>query len=202
MRVIMVIAARGGDGAKSRCHAAIRDGDGLVRAMLGDLVDAARASSSVEAIHVVTPTPQIADGLPVSLVVEPVAAGPNAAFDRARLLIAAKEPDATLLFVPGDLPLVQAADIDALVAAHDPDGVTAVPAFSDGGTAALLMRAGTSFAFAFGPGSFARHLTGANICRRDAFGHDLDRPEDALLALAQGGARTRAFLAHNLKVAA
>lgn len=197
MTVDVVIAVRGGPGAKSRCGGLV-DGPALAAAMLRDVVEAARACPQVAQVHVVTPTPEIAAGLPVHLIVEPAAAGMDAAFERARLAL---PPETTLVLLPGDLPQLRATDLSALIAAHQPGGVTVVPSATDAGTGAIVLNAGRAMRFAFGPGSFARHMTepGARRFDRAAIGEDLDRPEDAARALALGGRHSRAFLAGEMR---
>lgn len=193
----VVIAVRGGPQAKSRCGAVL-DGAALAAAMLHDMVDAARSCPQVARVHVVTPTPAIAAGLPVHLIVEPDAAGMNAAFHRA----CAALPGRTLVLLPGDLPELCSADLAALITAHEPGGITVVPSATDGGTGAVVLAAGRTMRFAFGPGSFARHITQSGARRFDCagIGDDLDRPQDAVRALARGGPHTRACLASRLNV--
>ena len=192
MMVDVVIAVRGGAAAKSRCGTLV-DGPALAAAMLRDMVDAAGACPQVRQIHVVTPTPEIAAGLPVHLIAEPDAAGMDAAFARAQ---AALPAGTTLVLLPGDLPQLRAGDLSALIAAHEPGGVTIVPSTTDAGTGAIVVDAGRAMRFAFGPGSFARHMAqpGARRFDRAAIGEDLDRPEDAIRALALGGPHSRACL--------
>lgn len=196
MIVDVVIAVRGGAGAKSRCGTLI-DGAVLAAAMLRDMIDAARACPQVARVHVVTPTPEIAAGLPVHLIVEPDAAGMDAAFARAQ---AALPPATTLVLLPGDLPQLRPGDLTALIAAHQPGGITVVPSATDAGTGAIVLDAGQAMAFAFGPGSFARHMAHPGARRFDcaAIGEDLDRPEDAARALARGGPYSRACLAMHM----
>lgn len=192
MSVDVVIAVRGGAGAKSRCGTQV-DGAALAAAMLRDMVDAARACPQVAQVHVVTPTPEIAAGLPIHLIAEPDAAGMDAAFARAQ---AALPPETTLVLLPGDLPQLRAEDLSALIAAHETGGITVVPSATDAGTGAIMVDAGRAMRFAFGPGSFARHMAqpGARRFDRAAIGEDLDRPGDVARALARGGPHSRACL--------
>ncbi|MES2492927.1 MAG: 5-amino-6-(D-ribitylamino)uracil--L-tyrosine 4-hydroxyphenyl transferase CofH [Pseudomonadota bacterium] len=199
MSVEVVIAVRGGPRAKSRC-AALVEGEALAAAMLRDMVGAALRCADVAHVHVVTPTPDIAADLPVRLIVEPEAAGVNAAFERACRLFPS---GTTLILLPGDLPQLRPEDITALVAAHVPGGVTVVPSATDAGTGAIVVGAGHPMQFSFGPGSFARHMAAPGAQRFDSvsIGDDLDRPEDAVRAMRLGGPHSRACLAaaHRLK---
>jgi len=193
----VVIAVRGGAGAKSRCAARF-DGAALARAMLHDMVEAVSGCQNVAQIHVVTPTPAVAAGLPVHIIAEPDHAGVNAAFARA---CAALPADRIVALLPADLPLIRSQDIAALLAAHQPGTVTVVPSATDNGTGAIVLTAGNPINFAFGTGSFGRHMAEPGARRHDcaAIGEDFDRPEHAARALTQGGRHTRACLARQMQ---
>lgn len=197
MMADIIIAVRGGVGAKSRCSGVI-DGAALARAMLRDMVAAASSCPQVAQIHVVTPTPDVAEGLPVRLIAEPDGSGVNTAFARA---CAALPSDTLAVLLPGDLPLIRAGDLTALIAAHQAGSITVVPSVTDAGTGAIVLTAGHPMNFAFGTGSFARHMAEPGARRYDcaAIGEDLDRPEQAARALTQGGRHTRACLAGQLQ---
>jgi 2-phospho-L-lactate guanylyltransferase len=200
MSVDIVITVRGGPAAKSRCEGRF-DGAALATAMLRDMVEAAQACPEVGRVHVVTPTPEIVEGLDVILIVEDAPAGINAAFERARRTV---PPETMLILMPGDLPQIRAEDLSALIAAHEPGTITIVPSATDGGTGAIMMRADAAMDFAFGTGSFARHMANPAARRFDsaALGDDLDRPEDAIRAMARAGRHSRACLARQIQDAA
>jgi 2-phospho-L-lactate guanylyltransferase len=94
-----------------------------------------------------------------------------------------------VLMLPSDLPLLTEADLHELSElAMDEDGVIIAPSH-DGGTNALLLRPPQAIAYAFGDGSFARHLTlaaeaglPAHVYHSATLALDVDRPEDLLLA--------------------
>lgn len=78
--------------------------------------------------------------------------------------------------VHGDLPLVDARDLLALT---DGDDLPVLAPSKDGGTSAVVDRG--AFPFAYGPGSFARHLARvphARVVVRPGLAVDLDRPHD------------------------
>jgi 2-phospho-L-lactate guanylyltransferase len=89
-----------------------------------------------------------------------------------------------LIFLAGDLPMVDAAAIDAIVAGPDQaDLVLATGA--RGGTNAILCRCGVAFHFELGTDSFQRHLAQAGVLgitvrqyESAATFMDLDTPED------------------------
>lgn len=94
----------------------------------------------------------------------------------------ADEIGARWMVLHADLPLLGAADLVALV---DPisSGVDVIAPSADGGTSALS--ATGRLAFAYGPGSFHRHLlrlTDPVVITRTGLLHDLDSPDDLISA--------------------
>jgi 2-phospho-L-lactate guanylyltransferase len=119
----------------------------------------------------------------------------NRALRRAFASSAADGFDAAL-FLPSDLPLVSAADLDGLVAACDGPSrygegrLVVAPDRAGEGTNALLVPAGTGFEPLLGPGSFRRHVDQARGLglswreyRSDGLGLDVDTPADLALLL-------------------
>ncbi len=207
MSAHVVLAVRGGGDAKSRCAPRLDSAgrDGLVKAMLGDMLDALARCPSVRAVHVVTPTAEIADFAAkagASVILEQPPGGLNAAFAMARDRIAAHAPRAILALLPGDLPLLNPDELESLLRlARGPRRVVLAPA-GDGGTGALVHRADIEFPLAFGVDSFQRHRSAAEalgldtrVVQAPSLGLDVDRPEDLdrVLAAAPGG-RTAALI--------
>jgi 2-phospho-L-lactate guanylyltransferase len=190
MSVRAVIAVRGGKDVKSRFGGALTAPERaeLVSAMLADMVEALTASPGIDAVHVVTPTPELADlaragGARVLL--ESQARGINAAFEAARSEIRRQAPYAIIAALPADLPLIEGAEIEVAIGKLEPGAVVLVPASADGGTGAAILRADAPFAFQFGPDSFRRHGEAAAaaglkaiVVRAASLGLDIDRPED------------------------
>jgi 2-phospho-L-lactate/phosphoenolpyruvate guanylyltransferase len=207
MNAEVVIAARGGPGAKSRVSGRLDPPrrEALVEAMLGDMLAALAACPTVLRTNVTTPTPalaRLAARAGATVILEQGPDDLNGAFDRARRRIAAGDPDATVVLLPGDLPRLQPDDLDACLELADPARLVLAPASADGGTGALVFRAGLALPLAFGPGSFGKHLAAARthgletcVVRAPGLGFDLDRPADldALVALGPIG-RTTALL--------
>jgi len=112
--------------------------------------------------------------------------GLNAAIDRG---IAALEGAKAVLVLPGDVPLIEPADIEAIVAAAGDTQRVAiiVPDAAGRGTNALLLRPPRLIAPAFGIDSFQRHLAAARSAgeavrlERPRLALDVDEP--ASLAL-------------------
>jgi 2-phospho-L-lactate guanylyltransferase len=207
-----VIAVRGGAEAKSRCAPSL-DADAraeLVRAMLEDMIAALAASPAIDAIEVVTPTPElarVAREAGATGWLEPAPRGINAAFEAARARLAAADSQAVMVALPGDLPMLDAAELAPAFAQLGPCRVVLVPATADGGTGAVVVAAATPFAFAFGPDSFQRHWSGAerdglHPIRLEApsLGLDIDRPQDLAAAQRRNPAgRTARVLAERLR---
>ncbi|MGH7095853.1 MAG: 2-phospho-L-lactate guanylyltransferase [Stellaceae bacterium] len=113
----------------------------------------------------------------------------------------AAESRGGMLTVPGDIPLVTAAEIDAVLAAHDAaPAFTIVPAHDELGSNAILMSPPGAVPLHFGENSYLPHLAAAEaqgirpaIVRLPGIGFDIDNPVD-LANLARLGSRTRAGL--------
>ena len=180
--------------------------------MLADMLAALAPGRSVRRVHVTTPTPalsRIAARAGAVVVLEHGADDLSCAFDRVRRRIAASDPDATVMLLPGDLPGITLADIDACLAAAGSRRVVLAPATADGGTGGLVLRAGVAFPLAFGPGSFAEHLAATRalglrpiVVRTPGLGFDIDRPADLDAFLAQDGAGRTADLLRDARIAA
>ncbi len=95
------------------------------------------------------------------------------------------------LVIHGDLPLVGARDIEALLAAAGSTGAAMAPDRHELGTNALALASlPDGFAFAFGADSMARHQlelgSALQIVRRTGLATDIDTPDDLELAIARG----------------
>ncbi len=171
--------------------------------MLEDVLAALRGCPALAGVLVVTGDPlagAIAREHGAQVLEEAVARGPSAAIAAAAAALAARGAGA-LVAVPGDVPLVGAADIACVIAA--PAAVVVVPARDGDGTNALRVPLPAPFEFAYGAGSPARHLAAARAACGEALVLDLPRlaldidcPAD-LQALARwpAGTRTQAWLA-------
>jgi 2-phospho-L-lactate/phosphoenolpyruvate guanylyltransferase len=92
----------------------------------------------------------------------------------------------TMLTLPGDLPLVTAAEIETLIAAHRPaPSFTIAPAHDDLGSNAILMSPPQAVPLRFGEDSFFPHLAAArtqgiepHVMRLPGFAFDIDNPQD------------------------
>lgn len=111
--------------------------------------------------------------------------GLNAELDAAAAVL----DNGPLVILPADLPWLQRDDVEALIAAAA-GGHAIAPDRRERGTNGLALAAPRGFPFAFGEGSFRRHLfavgEGAAIVRRRGLAFDIDTLADLDAALAQG----------------
>jgi 2-phospho-L-lactate guanylyltransferase len=181
---------------------------GLALAMLEDVLEAVTAVHLGGAI-LVTVDPQ-ATALAGRYGAQTIADGAydghtGAVSAGARHLIS--QGHRTLLTLPGDLPLITAAEVEKLIAAHGPaPAFTISPAHDDQGSNAILMSPPNAVPLRFGEDSFFPHLAAARaggiepcVVRLPGIAFDIDNPQD-LDHFAQLGSRTRAgrFLAENV----
>ncbi|HQR03574.1 MAG: 2-phospho-L-lactate guanylyltransferase [Proteobacteria bacterium] len=172
----------------------------LIGLMVEDVVAALAATRSIDHIAVVSP-----EAIGLSVVHLPDrAAGLNGVIEAAAFELAGRGAS-ELVVLPADLPLVSAADIDALVAAGRERDMALAPDRHQRGTNAIHMAPTAGFTFHFGLFSFERHLAeaaqrdcAAAVVRRPGLGFDVDEPADLEQLLAQGGPRY-AFLADALR---
>ncbi len=182
----------------------------LSRAMLIDVLAALNAATVLDQIAILTN-----DDLVKKLAVQAgcrviddqypggLSAGLNAAASQIKQAGAK-----TLLIVPGDVPTINGADIDALLSKHS-DGVSVCRAARDGGTNALVCSPPHALPFQFGANSAQRHLetAEANDLRTQslswrAFSQDIDTPDDLLWLIQQDFARNSIQFLKQLNIVA
>ncbi|MGH2448551.1 MAG: 2-phospho-L-lactate guanylyltransferase [Chloroflexota bacterium] len=177
--------------AKSRL-AAVLDDDRRTRLVLGML------ARTIDAVRTAVP------GLPIALAGEerglaerfgakwlPDQGGLNGSLRLAADWAAGLKADG-LLILPGDLALLEPADVAAILSVPSRRGIVVSPTH-DGGTGALLLKPPGIIDPAFGPDSYRRHLAVADragvpatTIERDAFRFDLDIPDDLWLLDGSG----------------
>jgi 2-phospho-L-lactate guanylyltransferase len=127
----------------------------LTRTMLDAVVDALRKSCSVDRIAIASAERDtIAAEFPV---LPDRGGGLNAVLEDARRSLVARGAD-ELLVLPADLPLIEAAEIDAVVESGRRGGFALGADDAGLGTNALFLRTSAAFRFQFGADSRARHL--------------------------------------------
>lgn len=177
--------------AKSRLGPALAPGvrQALVRALLGRSLGVLAQVPAVGQVLVVSRDSQalaLAGTYGARALPEPAPGGLNQAL-HAGTAAALAGGATSVLVLPTDLPLLAPADLSALLA--EPGGAGPALAISPDrhgtGTNALWVRPPGWLAYAFGPGSFDRHvrlarLAGAavRVCPAAALALDLDVPDD------------------------
>ncbi len=162
--------------------------EAFFRAMVEDVLAALRSSERLAGTLVVSPdgsTRVLAERFAAEWLAECGPTDLNGAIGQAARHLEARGASGVMV-VPGDVPLITGAEIDALIASHGAaPSVSVVPAADDGGTNALLVSPPTLIEFAYGAGSCARHLAAARAAgvepkrlESPGFGLDIDRPAD------------------------
>jgi 2-phospho-L-lactate guanylyltransferase len=182
---------------------------GLLRAMLADVLSVLLRAESLAGIAVITADTELAalaHGFGAVLIAEPQASGLNVAV-AAGVAELRRRGVARVLVLPADIPLLRAAEVDNVVRAGAHEQRTLVVASHNlDGTNGLLVHLDDPPDFAFGPGSFQRHLRfsrGREAARMLApsFELDIDTPGDLAVLLTRlptsppGAAHTAAWAA-------
>lgn len=156
----------------------------LSLSMLGRVLQAARrAAASVAVIGGDEPVRRLAAALGAGWRPE-LAAGLNEALAPVFASAAAEGRHATL-YLPADLPLIEAADVHGLLLAAEGGRVVIAPDRHEAGTNALLVPAALALRPALGEGSFRRHVEQAQALgvpwqayRSRGLALDVDTPAD------------------------
>jgi 2-phospho-L-lactate guanylyltransferase len=216
MRTLAVLPIKNFTEAKQRLETVLTPGPrrALAEAMFSDVLTALRRSHAVEDILVVTRDnggQQIAGGHG-ALVLDDEEPGHNPAA-LLGVQYALEHEYERVLLVPGDCPMLDPRELDALVArAHEVPSALIVPDRHGTGTNALLLTPPDALAPAFGPDSCERHVanaeaagTTAEVIEVASLELDIDTPEDlevlrATLETMHGGAaHTRGMLSQMLR---
>lgn len=194
--------------AKQRLAGLLTPGErySLAQAMLQDTFHAVRDVRLAEKIFVVTnyePAARVARENGWEILREDHQTSESASVDWASR-ICADDGVTSLLRLPLDLPLLQSADVDSLLAFAPPaPAVVIVPSRDDTGTNAILRTPPALFPSHFGEGSFAKHCDEAQragaaiiVRRNPRLEMDVDDEADlrALLRHDLGGTETGRWL--------
>lgn len=199
--VLAVVVGRTGPNAKTRLGDALdaADRSALAVAMLTDVLRAASRAGLAGTIAVLDPPVAPVDD--ATVVADPGGGLDAAVTSGVRAAVAGGARTAVVL--AGDLPLLEAHDISALLAAaRGPRAVVVATDRHGTGTNALVLRPPEVISPSFGPDSHARHLaaaTAAGVPARsielDRVALDIDTPEDlAELVRRRPGGATGAAL--------
>lgn len=195
---------KGAEGAKRRLAPVLTasEREGLVLAMVRDVLEALTSSASLAGVLVVSRDP-IALRLAREFGAEVYADNANdlsGAVREASHFAESRHSASGTLFVPGDVPLIRADDVDVVLAGHD--RVTLVPDAYDVGTNAAASSPPNAFEYLFDGKSFKPHIASARragiearIVRRTAFGLDVDTIAELMeVAARSADTRTGTFL--------
>ena len=204
MRTLAVVPIKTLTAAKQRLSGALAAGarQSLAQAMFSDVLASLRRSRRIDEIVVVTAdvvATAVAHGDRTTVLPDDAQDGQSAATLIAIRFAAAADYERVVL-VPGDTPLLEAAELDALLDRCDADGLGAgIVADRHGtGTNALVLAPPDALLPSFGPGSLERHVASAadsgvvyRVEHAPSLAHDVDTADDlAALAGVLTGART------------
>ena len=176
----------------------------LAQAMLHDVVAALAAWPSRPACALVT-----CDGFALELarqydfeiIPDPANPGETGAIEMATRLCVARGIDSTLV-IPADIPLIQASELDQILAYAPAEGSVLVPAADGRGTNAAFRHPANLFRLRFGDDSFQPHLAAARatgkpcqVLQLPGIALDVDNPGDLQELLAcPGETRTQSLV--------
>jgi 2-phospho-L-lactate/phosphoenolpyruvate guanylyltransferase len=196
--VSVVVPVKDLKGTKSRLAPILDPGAraGLTLYMMGRVVAAIR-EAGIEDVCVVSPDRIVLNEAQrrgaTPLVQESRGLNPALEEGRRRALDLGAH---TLLVLPADLPLLDAADVRAVLEAAEDSPVVIAPDGARSGTNALLIRPPEVLPYSFGPDSFDAHLVAARtrgldfrVCERPHLAFDLDTAGDLARLKKSGAAR-------------
>lgn len=193
MKTVAVLPIKRFDRAKRRLEG-VPERPRLAAEMARAVLRALAASERLDEVLVVTADDEAAADARArgARVVEE--GSPRGHSEAALLGIAAAGADRVLL-VPGDCPLLSAADVDGLLDRHPEPGVVVVPDRHGTGTNALLLQPPDAIRPAFGEGSRERHErlareSGVDVVVDEvlSLARDVDTPDDlAVVRAAMAG---------------
>jgi len=203
MKVSALIPVKGFRNAKQRLSPLLdaAERELLAEAMFRDVLTEVMQAPGLEAVFIVTGNDRvgkIAVALGAAVIREPAETGETGAVDFARLELQRAGREAVLI-LPGDMPLLRAADIEQVLA-QVPAGAPApfallVPSHDRLGTNALLLAPPGVIKLRFGYDSFSYHMGQVSACglplrffENEAMALDIDEPKDLRRFLAAGRA--------------
>jgi 2-phospho-L-lactate guanylyltransferase len=192
-----IIPAKSFSGAKQRLAPFLQPHERrlLARAMLTDTLSACAQATGLDGIGVVTcdrEVAEVAGACGADVLWEAQAQGHSQAVAFG-VQVCRQRGSLTMLTLPGDLPLLSAADVQAIIAPPELQvPVVLVPNRDDLGTNAIVLSPPDCLPLAFGHDSFQRHLRLAaerhlevEIRRLPRVALDIDEPGDLALFAAQ-----------------
>ncbi len=167
MRTLAILPVKKFEDAKQRLAETLPGGTraALVQAMFSDVLVALRHAERIDAIAVVTVDPMAQARVRAErvLLLEDTRQAGQSVATEIGVRHALDERFDRVLLVPGDAPLLDPIEVDALLDAAEADGLSAVivPDRHGTGTNALAIAPPDALAPSFGPGSLERHIEAA-----------------------------------------
>ena len=171
----------------------------LAQAMLFDVLAALAAWTNRPEVGVVTSdsfAAHLSRKFGFDVIPDDANRGETDAIEMATKVCESRGVESTLV-IPGDIPLIQAWELERIVEAAPAEGSVLVPASDGRGTNAALRRPAGLFPLRFGNDSFKPHLAAARATRKPCvvlslpgIALDVDNPSD-LRQLAEAPGETR-----------
>jgi len=172
----------------------------LAQAMLFDVLETLRAWQSRPEVSVVTSDAfavELARRFEFRVIPDNANRSETDAIEMATRFCESQGVDSTLV-IPGDIPLIQVAELEQILEAAPAEGSVLVPAADGRGTNAAWRRPAGLFPLRFGNDSFKPHLAAARAAQKPCVvlslpgvALDVDNPAD-LRRLAEAPGETRA----------
>lgn len=172
----------------------------LARAMLFDVLETLGPWANRPEVALVTSDPfafDLARRFDFDVIPDHANRGETDAIGMATRVCESRGVKSTLV-IPGDIPLIQARELERIFEAAPGEGSVLVPSADGRGTNAVWRRPAGLFALRFGNDSFRPHLAAARTTRKSCIvlplpgiAFDIDHPSD-LLKLAAAPGETRA----------
>ncbi len=191
-----MVPLKGFDQAKKRLASVltVEERRALMLAMARDVLSALSRSERLTGILIVSRAPE-ADALAQTFGTERFSESPDAdlsqALEQAGVYLAKQLHAAGTMIVPADVPLIEPAEIDALLTQHEE--VTVIPDGNNVGTNCLICTPPNRIPYLFDGKSFKPHVAAAShdhitpkIAPSRGFALDIDTPGDLKVLLARG----------------
>ena len=144
---------------------------------------------------------ELAEQYDFEIIPDPTNPGETGAIEMATQLCVSRGSDSTLV-IPADIPLIQASELEQILAQAPAEGSVLAPAADGRGTNAAFRRPANLFPLRFGNDSFKPHLAAARatgkpciVLQLPGIALDVDNPEDLQQLLAHPGeTRTQSLL--------
>ena len=182
----------------------------LAQAMLHDILEALAAWKSRPEVVLVTSDPfasSLGAKLGFEIMDDPDNISETAAIEMATAECIKCGADYTLV-IPGDIPLIEAWELERILRAAPDHGSVLVPAADGRGSNAVFRRPASLFPLRFGNDSFKPHLAAAKatglpcvVLESPGIAVDVDSPEDLLQVVTASGERRSQRLARQWNIA-